>query len=820
MNEEKKEISFFTVSGLPDNEIEDAKEYCKSSMPEILGLEPDSADGFICPLCGSGSGPHGTGMTTRDGTHYRCWVCSETFDVFDLAERMEDEGVAHFKGENIFEKVYREAGLLDMTPEERQKLYDSFEPPPRMVANKTLHPRNQRKVNAVTEPPEVPDYTDLYPLAERNFWSDKGIHAREYMYSRGFTADTLHRFHIGYREAKYCGKLRIPSSQADQVTSSYPVDDGWIDTTNGLGAILLPISNDCYILRNLNKESNRRYAKVTGKNNPFKILNAPKLLKELPAIFIVEGYFDALSIVQAGYPAIPIGTAGAPTDLQNTIAYAYDQGKLKNTTLVICEDNDAPGAKGLKKIVAFLHTLQGIKYCLCDPCKGITDSNGNGLKDANDALVNNPERFKMNLDNAVKGPVITVMENQEQIYIAAAETDAITTTVEDAYCFENNDLPSNENIDCSTEHLELTSDLCLNSETPSISATNSDARRLCVIPASERLDQLVADDGSRYRAISTCIPSVDELLMGGLRTGLYGLQGLSGQGKSTLAIQIADNIASQGRPVLIVSLEMAAVDIIAKSLARYMFLEIYKNHQCESNVCTKSSTDILTKKLHSNRWNTRECMVFDEVVEQYRGISNNIFIVEGGMVSSPEAVHTVDKIENCVVDINTLTGSYPVVIVDYIQKLKGPTTGYITKNTTEKQIIDDSVYNLRQIATKYGIPVIGILSMNRQSYRDGVSLSSSKGSGDIEYSCDVLLGLEKPNSAICSNATRALCIPTNQPKQLLLKVNKNRYGIPDISTTLEFHGKECCFIDPNSLYDESSYYDTSIYDGEDIILPH
>lgn len=34
-------------------------------------LTPDrTRKGFICPICGSGSGSHGTGITTKDGVHF------------------------------------------------------------------------------------------------------------------------------------------------------------------------------------------------------------------------------------------------------------------------------------------------------------------------------------------------------------------------------------------------------------------------------------------------------------------------------------------------------------------------------------------------------------------------------------------------------------------------------------------------------------------------------------------------------------------------------------------------------------------------------
>lgn len=54
-------------------------------------LEPDKHGGYICPLCGSGSRSHGTGMTTDDGKHWHCWNggCYASGSVFDFLARAE-----------------------------------------------------------------------------------------------------------------------------------------------------------------------------------------------------------------------------------------------------------------------------------------------------------------------------------------------------------------------------------------------------------------------------------------------------------------------------------------------------------------------------------------------------------------------------------------------------------------------------------------------------------------------------------------------------------------------------------------------------------
>lgn len=49
---------------------------------------------------------------------------------------------------------------------------------------------------------------------------------------------------------------------------------------------------------------------------------------------------------------------------------------------------------------------------------------------------------------------------------------------------------------------------------------------------------------------------------------------------------------------------------------------------------------------------------------------------------------------------------------------------------------------MKKIATRYHIPVIVISSFNRMNYRNAVTMEAFKESGDIEYSTDVLIGLQ------------------------------------------------------------------------------
>ena len=79
----------------------------------------------------------------------------------------------------------------------------------------------------------------------------------------------------------------------------------------------------------------------------------------------------------------------------------------------------------------------------------------------------------------------------------------------------------------------------------------------------------------------------------------------------------------------------------------------------------------------------------------------------------------------------------PVVIIDYLQIL----APYSAK-MTDKQNVDKNITELKRLSRDFNIPVLGVSSFNRESYSAPVSMASFKESGAIEYSSDVLIGLQ------------------------------------------------------------------------------
>lgn len=72
----------------------------------------------------------------------------------------------------------------------------------------------------------------------------------------------------------------------------------------------------------------------------------------------------------------------------------------------------------------------------------------------------------------------------------------------------------------------------------------------------------------KYPLRKTGFKKLDEELNGGIKNGLYIIGAIPSLGKTTLTLQIADNIASQGNKVIIFSLEQSRFELVSKSISR------------------------------------------------------------------------------------------------------------------------------------------------------------------------------------------------------------------------------------------------------------
>lgn len=268
-------------------------------------------------------------------------------------------------------------------------------------------------------------------------------------------------------------------------------------------------------------------------------------------------------------------------------------------------------------------------------------------------------------------------------------------------------------------------------------------------------------------AVHTGFNVLDDVLDGGLYEGLYIVGAISSLGKTTLILQIADNMAEIWQDVLIFSLEMSRTELMSKSISRLTLLDVTENNKDKS--LAKTARGITTGSRYEN-YSIEERKTIDNATIKYgQKYAPRLYIHEGvGDIGAEQIKETIE-------DHIKYTGNYPVVIIDYLQLLAP-----YEMRATDKQNTDKAVLELKRITREHKIPIIAISSFNRQSYGQSVNMGAFKESGAIEYSSDVLIGLqakgvedEKGKTVKDFNIDKA---KEKDPREIELKILKNRNG--------------------------------------------
>jgi len=275
---------------------------------------------------------------------------------------------------------------------------------------------------------------------------------------------------------------------------------------------------------------------------------------------------------------------------------------------------------------------------------------------------------------------------------------------------------------------------------------------------------------------STGFKSLDDALDGGLYEGLYILGAISSLGKTTLVMQIADQIAAAGRDVLIFSLEMARTELMAKSISRCTFTISSDKKQA---LTTRGITD-------GRRYDTyppERRSLIETAIEHYQKVAENIYIHEG--VGDIDA----EKIRNITETHARITDAAPVVIIDYLQIITPH-----SDRASDKQAIDKAVLELKRMSRDLKIPVIAISSFNRENYTASVNMTAFKESGAVEYSADVLMGLQLEGMGelgkdSADKQSKIDELKTRDPRRVELKILKNRNGPTGGHVLFDFYAR-------------------------------
>lgn len=257
-------------------------------------------------------------------------------------------------------------------------------------------------------------------------------------------------------------------------------------------------------------------------------------------------------------------------------------------------------------------------------------------------------------------------------------------------------------------------------------------------------------------------------LAGGLYPALYVIGAISSLGKTTFVHQMADQLAAAGKHVLFFSLEMSRLELATKSIARRTAQIDYDNAINSLKIRRGIRSNLLAKAM----------------AEYCQAVEDRLNIIEGGFET------TVQYIREYARQYAEKHATKPVIIVDYLQILQGAQKG------TLREAIDFNVVELKRLSRDLDTPVIVISSVNRSNYLLPVDFESFKESGGIEYTADVVLGMQlscleeaifSDDKKVKEKRERIKAAKGANPREVQIVCLKNRYGSPDWTIDYKYY---------------------------------
>ena len=350
-------------------ELEEAIRYIHDNPEIYLTPTGKKGGGYICPICGSGSGPHKTGIVSDKIETWKftcfagdCFKKSDVITIIGLKENLDNKR-ALFRAFEIYGIELKKSGQYQQKQLETQQNIEEIEELAKIEQSRIMK--------------------DIETAVE-NLWQ-----AEDYLRSRGISLQTAIKAKCGCIMNWYHPKIR------EKYGSKPPFE--------GSTRLIIPTGEKSYTAVDMRAveeipQEERRWRKQ--KAGEAKIFNIEVLEGAETPIFIVEGEFDALSIVEIGYKAIALGSTSM---VERFITRLEEIDNKPQYPFIVSLDNDETGQKAAEKL---LNLLQERRY------ESYNINVSGKYKDANEALVADRLTFEKRVKEVVSDPEAEALSNE------------------------------------------------------------------------------------------------------------------------------------------------------------------------------------------------------------------------------------------------------------------------------------------------------------------------------------------------------------------------------------------------------------------------
>lgn len=260
--------------------------------------------------------------------------------------------------------------------------------------------------------------------------------------------------------------------------------------------------------------------------------------------------------------------------------------------------------------------------------------------------------------------------------------------------------------------------------------------------------------------VATGLRDYDQIT-GGLHPGnLVILGGRPGNGKSALALTIADHLAQAGQRICYISLEMTAEELAQRLIAH------------------RIKADLMAIRQHS----LSPCQI-DAFITAMETIERLPLHIEDGSKLS------MADIRNRALRLVSEFGPLSLLVVDYLQLVAAPER----RGMNRAQAIGEVSHDLKALAKELKAPVLALVQLNREvEHRSSYipQLADIRESGDIEADADQVAFIVRPELYDAETDKKALAE---------LYIRKHRGGAQGM-VSLRFDAQTTRFMDLAPAY--------------------
>ncbi|HJW23048.1 MAG TPA: DnaB-like helicase C-terminal domain-containing protein [Candidatus Limnocylindrales bacterium] len=312
-------------------------------------------------------------------------------------------------------------------------------------------------------------------------------------------------------------------------------------------------------------------------------------------------------------------------------------------------------------------------------------------------------------------------------------------------------------------------------------------------------DRVTSGQLGEYEPIPLGMVPIDRTIGGGIKPGeLLLIGGAQGTGKTTMALQMARNIAVAGQAfVLYLCFEHDEADLLNRLIAMESVLP-HLPHRSGGIRIQEVRRELLGRSLSeagqvgaevAPRHDLADNAKLRPALGRVARYGPNLFFLRGSATAS-----TVDNIRELVrLHRDRNPDQRLVVIVDYLQKVP-----QIPEPTNEAEKVTFVVNGLKDIALSERVPVIAIVAADKEGLKAArLRNYHLRGSSAINYEADIILIMNEKYQIVAKVNIEFNPYQAQRFRDwIILTVEKNRSGLDNIDLEYEKLFEFSCF-DPN-----------------------